>query len=106
MSARLPLAQRGQKVERAVQMLTIAGQMAAFDPNVMARFDSENFLPWIAGELGVDPDIVLDDEEFQAKQQGLQSMQAVPAAQAMADAFAKAGQGSKSFAEAQALGAA
>lgn len=73
----IALAQRGQKVERAVQMLTIAGQMAAFDPNVMARFDSENFLPWIAGELGVDPDIVLDDEEFAAKQQGMQAMQAV-----------------------------
>lgn len=102
----IALAQRGQKVERAVQMLTIAGQMAAFDPNVMARFDSENFLPWIAGELGVDPDIVLDDEEFAAKQQGMQAMQAVPAAQAAADAFAKAGQGSKAFAEAQALGSA
>lgn len=102
----IALAQRGQKVERAVQMLTIAGQMAAFDPGVMARFDSENFLPWIANELGVDPDIILDDDEFAAKQQQQQMAGMVEPAQMAADAFAKAGQGAKSFAEAQAVGSA
>ncbi len=102
----IAIAQRGQKVERAVQMLTIAGQMAAFDPNIMARFDSENFLPWIANEIGVDPDIILDDEEFAQKQQAMQiASMAAPAAEA-ADAFAKAGQGAKSFAEAGAVGTA
>jgi hypothetical protein len=100
----IALAQRGQKVERAVQMLTIAGQMAAFDPNVMARFDSERFLPWIANELGVDPDLVLDDEEFAQKQQAMQMQSMAAPAQMAADAFAKAGQGAKSFAEAQAVG--
>lgn len=96
----IALAQRGQKVERAVYMLTIAGQMAAFDPNIMSRFDSEGFLPWIANELGVDPDIVLDDAEYAAKQQATQMANMVQPAQMAADAFAKAGQGAKSFAEA------
>ena len=97
----IALAQRGQKVERAVQMLTIAGQLAGFDPNIMARFDGENFLPWIATELGVDPDIVLDDEEFAAKQQATQMGAMAGPAEAAAGAFAKAGAGAKSFAEAQ-----
>lgn len=100
----IALAQRGQKVERAVQMLTIAGQMAAFDPNIMARFDGENFLPWIANELGVDPDIILDDDEYAQKQQATQMSQMAAPAQAAADAFAKAGQGAKAFAEAGAVG--
>lgn len=100
----IALAQRGQKVNRAVQMLTIAGQMAAFDPAIMARFDSQNFLPWIAAELGVDPDLILDDEEFAQKQQATQMAQMVEPAQMAADAFAKAGQGAKSFAEAQTVG--
>lgn len=99
----IALAQRGQKVERAVQMLTIAGQLAAFDPNIMARFNGEGFLPWISQELGVDPDLVLDDEEFAKKQQAMQMANMVQPAQMAADAFAKAGQGAKSFAEAQAV---
>lgn len=100
----IALAQRGQKVERAVQMLTIAGQMAAFDPNVMARFDGDNFLPWIASELGVDPELVLDDKEYEAKQQAVSMASMAQPAQMAADAFAKAGQGAKSFAEAGAVG--
>lgn len=99
----IALAQRGQKVERAVQMLTIAGQMAAFDPNIMARFNSEGFLPWIASELGVDPELVLDDEEFESKQQAQQMASMAGPAQVAADAFAKAGQGAKAFAEAGAM---
>jgi len=102
-SSPIALAQRGQKVDRAVMMLTIAGQMAAFDPNIMARFDSENFLPWIAGELGVDPDLVLDDSEFEQKQQAQQMANMAGPAQVAADAFAKAGQGAKAFAEAGAM---
>lgn len=97
----IALAQRGQKVDRAVQMLTIAGQMAAFDPNVMARFDSAEFLPWIANELGVDPHLILDDDEWKTKQQATQMANMVDPAQKAADAFSKAGQGAKSFAEAQ-----
>ena len=99
----IALAQRGQKVERAVQMLTIAGQLAAFDPNLMARFNGEGFLPWIAGELGVDPDLVLDDDEFAEKQQASQMASMAAPAQMAADAFQKAGAGAKSFAEASAL---
>jgi hypothetical protein len=78
--------------------------MAAFDPTVMARFNSEGFLPWIANELGVDPDLVLDDQEFAQKQQAMQAASMVEPAQMAADALAKAGQGAKSFAEAQAVG--
>lgn len=100
----IALAQRGQKVERAVQMLTIAGQLAAFDPNIMARFNGEGFLPWISAELGVDPELVLDDAEFAAKQQQTQMANMVQPAQMAADAFAKAGQGAKAFAEAGAVG--
>jgi hypothetical protein len=100
----IALAQRGQKVDRAVQMMTIAGQFAAVDPNVLARFNSDAFLPWIANELGVDPDLILDDDEFAQKQQASQMANMVQPAQMAADAFAKAGQGAKSFAEAQAVG--
>jgi len=100
----IALAQRGQKVDRAVQMLTIAGQMAAFDPNIMSRFDSENFLPWIAQELGVDPDIILDDDEFAQKQQAASMAQMAGPAAAAAEAFAKSGAGAKAFAEAAAVG--
>lgn len=103
-SSPIALAQRGEKVDRAVMMLTIAGQMAAFDPNIMARFNSEEFLPWIASSLGVDPDLVLDDEEFAAKQQMQQMANMAQPAQIAADAFAKAGQGAKAFAEAGAAG--
>ena len=97
----IALAQRGQKVERAVQMLTIAGQLAGFDPNIMSRFDGENFLPWISRELGVDPDIILDDTEYAAKQQASQMASMAGPADMAAGAFAKAGQGAKAFAEAQ-----
>lgn len=100
----IALAQRGQKVQRAVNALTIAAQVASFDPSVMSRFDGENFLPWIAEELGVDPDIVLDDDEMAEKQQQMQQQQMMQMAGPMADAFAKAGQGSKAFAESAAVG--
>lgn len=99
----IALAQRGQKVERAVQMLTIASQMAEFDPTIMARFNSQGFLPWIASELGVDPELVLDDDEFATKQQAQQMASMAQPAQIAADAFAKAGQGAKAFAEAGAM---
>lgn len=100
----IAMAQKGHKVERALQMLQVAGQMAAFDASIMARFDSDKFLPWLADELGVDPEIILDDEEFASKQQVTQAMSAAQPAQMAADAFAKAGQGAKAFAEAQNVG--
>lgn len=99
----IALAQRSQKVDRALNMLTVAGQMSAFDPKIMARFDSDNFLPWLAVELNVDAELILDDEEFEAKQQQIQASQMVEPATMAAEAFAKAGAGAKSFAEAGAV---
>lgn len=96
----IALAQKGQKVERALQMLTISGQLAGADPAVMARFDGAGFMPWLARELGVDPDIILDDEEMAAKQQTQMALMAAGPAEQAASAFLKAGQGAKAFAEA------
>lgn len=99
----MAMAQRAAKVDHAVSMLQIAGQMAAFDPSVMARFNSEKFLTWMANEMNVDADLILDDDEFAAKQQAMQMASMVGPAQQAADAFAKAGQGAKAFAEAGAV---
>jgi len=77
--------------------------MAAFDPAIMARFNSEKFLTWMANEMNVDADLIMGDDEFGKKQQQAQmAAMAGPAAMA-ADAFAKAGQGAKAFAEAGAV---
>lgn len=94
-------AQRAKKIDNAVQMLTIAGQMAQFDPSIMARFNSEEFLSWMATELNVDAELILDDDEFAQKQQQQNAMQMAEMAPQVADAFAKSGQGAKAFAEAQ-----
>lgn len=100
----LALAQRSQRVDRAIMMITAAAPVAQFDPGVFARFNSEDFLPWIASTLGVDPELVLDDEEFAAKQQATQMASMAGPAQIAADAFAKVGQGAKAMAEAQEVG--
>lgn len=100
----LAQAQRAQKVDAAVNMLTIAGQMAQFDPSIMGRFNSERFLEWMATEMNVDADLILDDAEFAEKQQQQQAAQALPAAVAAADAFQKSGAGAKAFAEAAMAG--
>jgi hypothetical protein len=101
-----PLAQsqKAQKVDAAINMLTIAGQMSQFDPSIMGRFNSDGFLEWMAREMNVDADLILDDEEFAAKQQQQQMAQAVPAAVAAAEAFQKSGAGAKAFAEAAVAG--
>jgi hypothetical protein len=100
----LAQAQRGHKVDAAVNMLTIAGQMAQFDPSIMARFNSERFLEWMATEMNVDADLILDDDEFAARQQQQQMTQALPAAVQAAEAFQKSGAGAKAFAEAAMAG--
>ena len=100
----IALAQRGQKVQRALNMLQAAGQVAAFAPEVMARFDGANFMPWVSNEMGVDPDIVLDDAEFEAKQQQQQAAQMIEPMGAAADAYAKMGQGTRALADADAAG--
>lgn len=98
----IALAQRGQKVERALQALTIGGQLEANGlQGVMASFDRKKFFPWLTTELGVDPEIVLSEEEAEAQDQNMQAMQALPMAEQAAGAFAKAGQGAKAMAEAQ-----
>jgi hypothetical protein len=100
----LSLAQRSQRVDRAIMMITAASSVAQFDQGVFARFNSEEFLPWIANTLGVDPELVLDDDEFEAKQQATQMGAMAHPAKLAADAFAKVGQGAKAMAEAQEVG--
>lgn len=100
----LALSQRAQKVDSAINMLTVAGQMAQFDPSIMARFNSERFLEWMATEMNVDAELILDDAEFAERQQQQQAAQAVPAIKEVADAFQKSGAGAKAFAEAAMVG--
>ncbi|WP_271896313.1 portal protein [Candidatus Phyllobacterium onerii] len=103
----IALAQRGQKVERVLNALTIAGQMAAVADSgspSLSRLKGDAILPWVFTELNADPDLLEDDEAVAAKaQNGAMAAAAGPAAMA-ADAFAKVGQGAKSFAEAQNAG--
>lgn len=95
----IALAQKGQKVDLALQMLQVSGQLAAFAPEVMSRFDGEGWMVWASEQMGVDPDVTLTDEEFEAKQQAMQLQQMA----ASADSFAKMGQGTKALAEAGAV---
>lgn len=100
----IALAQKGQKVQRALSMLEIAGRVAQHSPEVMARFDGANFLPWVANEMGTDPELILNDEEFEKKQQQTQMAQMAGPAAVAAEAFSKVGQGTKALADAEAAG--
>lgn len=102
----IALAQKGQKVERVVQALAIAGQVAAAADSgspTFARFNGDGFLQWLFNQTGADPELILDDDEYAAKQQQTQVANAVAPAAMAAEAFQKAGAGAKSFAEAQAV---
>ena len=103
----IAIAQRSQKVDRVVAALTVAGQVAAAVPPghpMFTKFNDERFLPWLFEETNADPELILDDEEAAQKEQTQQMANAVGPAAVAADAFAKAGQGTKAFAEAQAAG--
>lgn len=100
----IALAQRGQKVERVVQALTIAGQVAAAVDSgspTMARFKGDAFLPWLFDQMNADPELLSSDDETQAKQNAGMMQGAAGTAAVAADAFAKTGAGAKAFAEAQ-----
>ena len=94
-------AQRASKVDTALAAIQAAGQVAALKPKILDRFNDEGFFEWIATEMNVDAELVLDDEEFEAKQNADRAQQMLAAAPPMAEAFQKAGAGAKSFAEAQ-----
>lgn len=96
-------AQRAQKIDSAIQLITIAGQIAAFAPRVLERFNEDGFLQWAGNELNVDAELILDDEELAQKQQAAQNQQMMAAAPDLAKAFQASGQGAKSFAEAGAV---
>ena len=104
----IALAQRGQKVSRALSALQVAGQIAAAtgDPSIMARVRGDKVLSWIFHETNADPDLLLTDDEAAQKEQMNSMAQAMGPAAAAADAFAKTGQGAKAMAEAAMVGVA
>lgn len=104
----IALAQRGQSVERVIQALTMAGQVAAAVDSgspTMARFDGDKLLPWLFDKMNADPELLSSDDEMAAKKQNSALANAAGPAAMAADAFAKTGQGAKAFAEAQNVGA-
>lgn len=99
----IALAQRGQKVQRVVAALQVAGQLAASADSgspTFARVDSDKVLPWVFDQMNADPALLLDDQEMAAKQQNNAMANAAAPAALAAEAFQKAGAGAKSFAEA------
>jgi len=103
----MALAQRAAKVDTVMNALAMAGQVAAAVDSgspTLARFNGEDFLQWLFDRVGADPELILDDEEYAAKQKQTQMANMIPPAAMAADAFAKAGQGAKAFAEAGQVG--
>ena len=93
----LAIAQRRQKISSIGSLLQLVGGMAQFDPTVTDKINTDKVVDESAEIFGVDPDIILDDEQVLRVREARQAQQQ---AQAVAQAAAGAAQVAKTASEA------
>lgn len=95
----LAKAQRQSEISSMNQALSIIGEIAKFNAEVLDKIDGDKTVDMIIDIHGVNPDIVRDDEEVQAiretRAQAVQEAEQIMKAQQAAEIAAKASQAEK-----------